>query len=87
MKIDVIVGGLYGDEGKGKIVSNLGYKFLEFDKTLEDASVSFEKILYLDFDKKTDEAAATMLVEVKSVISLCEEPEVVDLALKTEAYA
>lgn len=24
MKIDVIVGGLYGDEGKGKIVSNLG---------------------------------------------------------------
>lgn len=23
MKIDVIVGGLYGDEGKGKIVSNL----------------------------------------------------------------
>jgi len=26
MKIDVIVGGLYGDEGKGKIVSNLGNK-------------------------------------------------------------
>lgn len=24
MKVDVIVGGLYGDEGKGKIVSNLG---------------------------------------------------------------
>lgn len=27
MKIDVIVGGLYGDEGKGKIVSNLGNNY------------------------------------------------------------
>lgn len=27
MKVDVIVGGLYGDEGKGKIVSNLGNKY------------------------------------------------------------
>ena len=27
MKIDVIVGGLYGDEGKGKIVSNLGTNY------------------------------------------------------------
>lgn len=26
MKVDVIVGGLYGDEGKGKIISNLGSK-------------------------------------------------------------
>ena len=24
MKVDVIVGGLYGDEGKGKVVSRLG---------------------------------------------------------------
>ena len=27
MKVDVIVGGLYGDEGKGKVVSNLGNKY------------------------------------------------------------
>lgn len=27
MKVDVIVGGLYGDEGKGKIVSNLGKNY------------------------------------------------------------
>ena len=27
MKVDVIVGGLYGDEGKGKVVSNLGTKY------------------------------------------------------------
>ena len=27
MKVDVIVGGLYGDEGKGKVVSNLGKKY------------------------------------------------------------
>ena len=27
MKVDVIVGGLYGDEGKGKIVSNLGSNY------------------------------------------------------------
>lgn len=27
MKIDIIVGGLYGDEGKGKIVSNLGSNY------------------------------------------------------------
>lgn len=27
MKVDVIVGGLYGDEGKGKIVSNLGNNY------------------------------------------------------------
>jgi len=27
MKVDVIVGGLYGDEGKGKVVSNLGKNY------------------------------------------------------------
>lgn len=27
MKVDVIVGGLYGDEGKGKVVSNLGQNY------------------------------------------------------------
>lgn len=27
MKVDVVVGGLYGDEGKGKIVSNLGNNY------------------------------------------------------------
>ena len=27
MKVDVIIGGLYGDEGKGKVVSNLGKKY------------------------------------------------------------
>ena len=27
MKVDVIVGGLYGDEGKGKVVSKLGTNY------------------------------------------------------------